>query len=136
MQRGDFLTIGILVTAFFATNGVEAIRVTLTAPNRVTETRNMFWLRLQGFAFVIISTLAFMTVSTLLVLLPIGVTFAVDRVPQLGTLSSAPSRSGAKHRGLVHHRDRACRCALLAAGRQAQNSSASCQAWCLPWPPG
>ena len=43
----------------------------------------MFWLRLQGFAFVIISTLGFMTVSTLLVLLPIGVTFAVDRVPQL-----------------------------------------------------
>lgn len=91
VQRGDFLTIGILVTAFFATNGVEAIRVSLNRAYRVSETRNMFWLRLQGFAFVIIATIGFVIVSTLLVFLPIAVNFAIERVPNiepyLGTIT-------------------------------------------------
>jgi membrane protein len=83
VQRGDFLTIGILVTAFFATNGIEALRVSLNRAYRVTETRSMFWLRLQGLVFVVLATLGFVIVSTLLVFLPIAVEFAVARLPQI-----------------------------------------------------
>jgi membrane protein len=83
VQRGDFLTIGILVTAFFATNGIEALRVSLNRAYRVTETRSMWWLRLQGLAFVVIATIGFVIVSTLLVFLPIAVNFAVEHLPQI-----------------------------------------------------
>jgi membrane protein len=83
VQRGDFLTIGILVTAFFATNGIEALRVSLNRAYRVTETRNDVLAAPAGLAFVIIATIGFVIVSTLLVFLPIAVNFAVERVPQI-----------------------------------------------------
>ncbi len=83
IQRGDFLTIGILVTAFFATNGIEALRASLNRAYRMTETRSMFFLRLQGLGFVVIATLGFVIVSTLLVFLPLAINFAVTRLPQI-----------------------------------------------------
>jgi membrane protein len=83
VQRGDFLTIGILVAAFFATNGIEALRVSLNRAYRVSETRSIFTLRLQSLAFVVLATVGFVVVSTLLVFLPLAVNFAVGHAPWL-----------------------------------------------------
>jgi membrane protein len=91
VQRGDFLTIGILITAFFASNGIEALRVSLNRAYRVAETRSIFFLRAQSLFFVVIATIGFVIVSTLLVFLPIAVGFAVERAPWIapyvGTLN-------------------------------------------------
>src|SRR5690606_33328809 len=46
VQRGDFLTISVIVAAVFASNGVEALRVALNRAYRVTETRSFLWRRL------------------------------------------------------------------------------------------
>lgn len=81
VQRGDFLTIGILIAAFFASNGIEALRVALNRAYRVAETRSIFRLRAQSLAFVIIATIGFLIVSTLLVVLPIAVSIAEQHLP-------------------------------------------------------
>lgn len=84
VQRGDFLTIGILIAAFFASNGIEALRVALNRAYRVVETRSIFRLRAQSLAFVIIATIGFLIVSTLLVVLPIAVSVAERHLPWIG----------------------------------------------------
>lgn len=81
VQRGDFLTVGILVAAFFASNGIEALRVSLNRAYRVNDRRSIFYLRAQSLAFVIIATMGFMIVSTLLVVAPIAVGIAVAHLP-------------------------------------------------------
>jgi len=81
VQRGDFLTIGILAAAFFATNGVEALRVGLNRAYRVIETRSIFYLRAQSLAFVVVATVGFLVVSTLLVVAPIAVGIASRHLP-------------------------------------------------------
>jgi membrane protein len=81
VQRGDFLTIGILVAAFFATNGIEALRVSLNRAYRVSETRSIFRLRFQSLAFVFLATVGFVVVSILLVFLPLLINLAITRLP-------------------------------------------------------
>jgi len=83
VQRGDVLTIGILAAAFFASNGIEALRVGLNRAYRVIDRRSIFLLRAQSLAFVLIATLGFVIVSLLLVVLPIAVEFAQRHLPGL-----------------------------------------------------
>lgn len=81
VQRGDFLTIGILAAAFFASNGVEALRVGLNRAYRVIETRSFIHLRAQSLAYVVIATVGFLVVSTLLVVAPIAGSIAERHLP-------------------------------------------------------
>ncbi|TKT75255.1 YihY/virulence factor BrkB family protein [Aquamicrobium sp. LC103] len=83
VQRGDFLTFGIVVAAFFASNGIEALRVSLNRAYRVVETRSLIFLRAQSLAFVIIATMGFVIVSTLLVLVPLAASIAQRHFPLL-----------------------------------------------------
>lgn len=84
VQRGDFLTLGILVAAFFASNGIEALRVSLNRAYRVTENRSIFYLRAQSLAFVLAATIGFVIVSTLLVFAPLVADLAIRRLPWIG----------------------------------------------------
>lgn len=81
VQRGDFLTIGILIAAFFASNGIEALRVSLNRAYRVTETRSIFRLRAQSIAFVVVATAGFLIVSALLVFAPLVADMAERALP-------------------------------------------------------
>lgn len=81
VQRGDFLTIGILAAAFFASNGIEALRVGLNRAYRVLDRRSIFYLRAQSLAFVLIATIGFLIVSSLLVVLPVAIGIAQRRLP-------------------------------------------------------
>ncbi len=81
VQRGDFLTLGILVAAFFASNGIEALRVSLNRAYRVTEYRSIFYLRAQSLAFVLAATIGFLIVSTLLVFAPLAADLALRNLP-------------------------------------------------------
>ena len=81
IQRGDFLTIGILAAAFFASNGIEALRVGLNRAYRVLDRRSIFFLRAQSLAFVLVATIGFLIVSSLLVVLPVVIGIAQQRLP-------------------------------------------------------
>lgn len=81
VPRGDVLTFGILIALYFASNGIEALRVGLNRAYRVVETRSFFILRAQSLVFVMVATIGFLIVSSLLVFAPIAVSIAEQRLP-------------------------------------------------------
>jgi membrane protein len=81
VQRGDFLTVSVILAAIFASNGVEALRVSLNRAYRVTETRSFIFRRLQSLAFVLIATIGFVVVSVAIVFAPILGRFAQANMP-------------------------------------------------------
>ncbi|MEN0001518.1 MAG: YihY/virulence factor BrkB family protein [Pseudomonadota bacterium] len=87
VPRSGLLTVSVIAAAFFATNGVEALRVALNRAYRVSETRSLIYVRLQSLGFVVIATLGFMAISFLLVLAPLAYRIAEQYVPGLETLS-------------------------------------------------
>ena len=91
VQRGDFLTYGVLAAFFFASNGIEALRVALNRAYRVPETRGFVYRRIQSLVFVLIATLGFFAISVLLVAAPIVVRVAARHLdwvqPYLGTIT-------------------------------------------------
>jgi membrane protein len=91
VQRGDLLTFGFVLAAFFASNGVEALRTSLNRAYRMTETRSIFYRRLQSLLFVVVATLSIVAISLLLVLAPLIARFARARFdwidPYMGTIT-------------------------------------------------
>ncbi len=87
VQRGGLLTISVVAAAFFASNGVEALRVALNRAYRVEETRSIIKIRLQSLGFVIIATFVFMAISFLLVLAPLAFRIARQWMPGIEALS-------------------------------------------------
>ena len=91
VQRTDLLTYGVLLAAFFASNGIEALRTSLNRAYRVTETRTFVFRRIQSIAFVLIATVGFLAISVLLVLAPLIARFAVAHAawiePYIGTFT-------------------------------------------------
>ena len=91
VQRGGFLTFSVIIAAIFASNGVEALRVSLNRAYRVTETRTFIWRRVQSFAFVVIATIGFVVISVGLVFAPLIVRFALATFdwiePYMGTIT-------------------------------------------------
>lgn len=91
VQRGDFLTFSVVLAALFASNGIEALRVSLNRAYRVTENRSFLFRRFQSFVFVLIATVGFMAISLLLVLAPLIAGIAQRHVewvePYMGTFT-------------------------------------------------
>jgi membrane protein len=71
VQRTDLLTYGVLLAAFFASNGIEALRTSLNRAYRVTETRSFLFRRIQSLVFVLIATAGFLAISLLVVFEPL-----------------------------------------------------------------
>jgi membrane protein len=70
-RRGGLLTVGILTTLWFASNGIEALRTALNRAYGVNEERAMWWLRLQSIAFVIAGGLIIFFLSLAVLLGPL-----------------------------------------------------------------
>ncbi|RLP23934.1 YihY/virulence factor BrkB family protein [Mesorhizobium sp. YM1C-6-2] len=91
VQRSDLLTYGVLLAAFFASNGIESLRTALNRAYRVVETRSFVYRRIQSLAFVFIATISFLVISVLLVFAPIIVRLALANFqglePYLGTIT-------------------------------------------------
>lgn len=79
--RGDVLTFGAMIALFFASSGVEALRLGLNRAYKVSESRNAMWLRLQSIAFVIVAAVSAVTITFALVLLPLGLALARKFAP-------------------------------------------------------
>jgi membrane protein len=91
VQRTDLLTFGIVLAAYFASNGIEALRTALNRAYRVFETRSFILRRLQSLAFVVIATICFVAISVLLVFAPILARIAEANIewikPYIGTIT-------------------------------------------------
>lgn len=90
-RRGGVLTLGVAGAAFFASNGVEALRLSLNRAYRVNERRSFIWLRIQSLGFVLVATAGFLTISLLLVVVPVAASLAARHLewiePYLGTIT-------------------------------------------------
>ena len=91
VQRSDLLTFGVALAAYFASNGIEALRTSLNRAYRVVETRSFLYRRFQSLVFVLIATVGFLAISVLLVFAPLIVRFADAHFewirPYLGTIT-------------------------------------------------
>ncbi len=87
--RGDILTFGAAVALFFASNGVEALRLGLNRAYRVASRRNFLMARLQSILFVVVAAIVAATIVFLLVLTPLVLDIARRHIPALqGHLSA------------------------------------------------
>ena len=80
-QRGDLLTFGALASLVFASNGVEALRVALNRAYRVKDQRNWIITRIQSLIFVFIGSAVLLSISIILVLLPLAKSLAAQYLP-------------------------------------------------------
>ncbi len=83
IPRGGLLTISVLAAAYFASNGVEALRVSLNRAYRVAETRPWYVTRLVSFCFVLGAVVVLAAISALLVAVPVALAFAERYFPLL-----------------------------------------------------
>ncbi|MEZ2131731.1 MULTISPECIES: YihY/virulence factor BrkB family protein [unclassified Sinorhizobium] len=83
IPRGGLLTVSVLAAAYFASNGVEALRISLNRAYRVTETRPWYITRLASLGFVLIAVLIFAAISIMLVAVPLALDYARQWVPWL-----------------------------------------------------
>ena len=86
--RGDILTIGAIVALFFASSGVEALRLGLNRAYGGKEKRHVLVMRAQSILFVLLSAVMVATIAILLVFLPIGWAIARKVVPWLDSYES------------------------------------------------
>ena len=84
IQRGGLLTISVIGTAYFASNGVEALRTALNRAYRVVDRRSLFFCRFQSLFFVIVGTIGLMVISFLLVLAPLVINILQHDYPVIG----------------------------------------------------
>lgn len=82
-HHGGLLTYSALAAAFFASNGVEALRTSLNRAYGLTETRTILLLRAQSIAFVLIGTLTLFAVGLLLIAIPILASLISERAPDV-----------------------------------------------------
>ncbi|TPW25945.1 YihY/virulence factor BrkB family protein [Pararhizobium mangrovi] len=82
-QHKGLLTISVLAAAFFASNGVEALRVSLNRAYRVSDRRSIVWTRAQSLLFVILAVLVFLAISVLIVLSPLLAGLLKEGLPVL-----------------------------------------------------
>src|SRR5262249_25243862 len=57
VQRSGLLTISVIAAAYFASNGIEALRVALNRAYQVIDTRSIIYCRLQSLGYVIVATI-------------------------------------------------------------------------------
>ena len=94
IPRGGLLTISVLAAAYFASNGVEALRVSLNRAYRVSESRPWYVTRLASLGYVIAAVVIFAFISTLLVAVPVALRYAERLFPWLQELLTAAADWG------------------------------------------
>ncbi len=81
--RAGFLTLGIVFALFFATNGVEAVRMALNRAYGDKDPRSLFKQRAQSLMFVLVGAVVMVVISVLLILAPIYFSFVELTSPSI-----------------------------------------------------
>src|SRR4030081_2921379 len=80
-SRGDALTVGAVLAVYFASNGVESLRVALNRAYSVIEPRRWYWLRLESIGYTLIAAFTALAMAFLIVLGPLMVEAARRHIP-------------------------------------------------------
>jgi membrane protein len=79
--RGDALTIGLVLAVYFASNGVESLRVALNRAYAVVEPRRWYWLRLESIGYTLIAAFTALAMAFMIVLGPLILAAARRHIP-------------------------------------------------------
>jgi membrane protein len=79
--RGDALTVGAVFAVYFASNGIESLRVALNRAYAVIESRSWYWLRLESIGYTLIAAVTALAMAFLIVLGPLIIAAAKRYVP-------------------------------------------------------
>jgi membrane protein len=79
--RGDALTIGLVLAVYFASNGVESLRVALNRAYAVVEPRRWYWLRLESIGYTLIAAFTALAMAFMIVLGPLILEGARRHIP-------------------------------------------------------
>ena len=86
--RGDVLTLGAVFAVYFASSGVESLRIELNRAYGLVERRRWWLLRLESIGYVLVSAVALLALAFLIVLGPLVFRAAVAYVPWLAPLEA------------------------------------------------
>lgn len=81
--RGDILTVGAVLSVYFASNGVEALRVGLNRAYSVSESRRWYWLRLESIGYTLIAAFTSLAMGFLIVLGPLLIRTTRSHIPMI-----------------------------------------------------
>ncbi|MBW7966865.1 YihY/virulence factor BrkB family protein [Bradyrhizobium sp. BR 10261] len=79
--RSGVLTIGAVLSVYFASNGVEALRVALNRAYAVVEMRRWYWLRLESIGYTLVAAFTALAMAFLIVLGPLLIAAARRHIP-------------------------------------------------------
>lgn len=79
--RSGVLTIGAVLAIYFASNGIESLRVGLNRAYSVVEPRSWYWLRLESIAYTMVAALTSLAMAFLIVLGPLILETARRYIP-------------------------------------------------------
>ncbi|HEV3373198.1 MAG TPA: YihY/virulence factor BrkB family protein [Xanthobacteraceae bacterium] len=86
--RGGVLTASAVSSVYFASSGVESLRIGLNRAYGAVERRNWFLLRLESIAYVLVGALALLALAFLVVLAPLMFATALKYAPWLAPLEA------------------------------------------------
>jgi membrane protein len=81
--RGDVLTLGVLFALYFASSGVESLRIGLNRAYDIKEPRPWWLLRIESIVYVLVGAVAILAFSFLVVLAPLILAKLVQYIPAL-----------------------------------------------------
>jgi len=85
-SRGDLLTIGVALAIYFASSGIESLRIGLNRAYGVVDPRGMWLLRLESIGYVVVAAIALLALAFLVVLAPLLFSTVVRHAPSLSPL--------------------------------------------------
>jgi membrane protein len=80
-SHSGVLTIGVVLALYFASNGVESLRVGLNRAYGVVEQRRWYWLRLESIGYTMVAAITSLAMAFLIVLGPLLIEAARRHVP-------------------------------------------------------
>jgi len=84
-RHPGFLSVGIALTVFFASNGIEVVRKALNRAYRIKETRSFLHRRVQSLLVVVFGAVLLVVISFFLVVAPYIAGIAESSLPDPGT---------------------------------------------------
>jgi membrane protein len=84
--RGGVLTIGVVLSIYFAASGVDSLRIALNRAYNAKETRSWWLLKLESIAYVLVAAVALLALGFLIILAPLVFATWVKYAPWLAPL--------------------------------------------------
>ncbi|MEA2877252.1 MAG: rane protein [Hyphomicrobiales bacterium] len=84
--RGGVLTIGVVLSIYFAASGVDSLRIALNRAYNAKETRPWWLLKLESIAYVLVAAVALLALGFLIILAPLVFATWLKYAPWLAPL--------------------------------------------------